>query len=126
MASTCSQCNRAFIASELTRFPEGLLCAECAPEVPKVLSRVVIAALVCGAVPFVFHVTSSSSTTVNGATEVVFRDWVAIFAGALGAVIAVAAVVAALKVGPQRSARVAVAVAAMGLGLLQVVRGFGL
>ncbi|MBL8958074.1 MAG: hypothetical protein JNK82_45290 [Myxococcaceae bacterium] len=103
-----------------------MLCPDCAPEKPKVLSKVVITALVCGFIPFVFHITSSSSTTVNGVTALIYRDYVAISAGALAAVIAIAAVLPALKAGPQRGPRVAAAVAALGLGLLQLVRGFGL
>jgi hypothetical protein len=126
MATTCAQCKRAFPATELTRWPEGLLCRECAPEAPKLFSPVLIAALVFGALPFVFHMSSSSSSTVNGVTEVVFRDWVAVGAGAIAAVISVIAVTGALKPGPQRSTRIGIAVAALGLGLVQVVRGFGL
>ena len=127
MATTCSQCKRAFPDGELLQTAEGLLCSECRPAPQKLLGPLVIAALVAGCAPFFFHITSSSSVTENGVvTQAVYRDWAAITGGALAAVLGLAAVASALKGPSPKQKPIAFAVGILGLGFPQLVRGFGL
>lgn len=128
MATTCSMCKRAFPQTELFDTPDGVLCTECGGEPPgRLMSPLVIAALVLGAVPFFFHITSSSSVTVNGEiTQSVYRDYVAIIAGIAAGALGLGAVAVAFKADARRGARIAIAAGIVGLGLLQVTRGFGM
>jgi len=82
--------------------------------------------LVVGVIPFFVHVSESSSVSVNGhVTASTFRDWVAIGCG--GAALVVGAIAVALAVRNKAGgARIALAAAAVALGALQLVRGFGL
>lgn len=123
MATACMQCNRAFPQVELL---VGL-CSDCRPEAPKLLSPLTIAALVAGAVPFFFHLTSSSSVTENGVvTQAVYRDYAAIGGGAAGAVLGGVAALAALRGPAPKLARLGIALGALALGLVQLTRGFGI
>ena len=81
---------------------------------------------VAGAIPFFVHVSSSSSTTVNGqVTSFVYRDWVAVGCGVVAVLFGLVTLVAARKEELQRSLAFAAGAGVLLLGGLQIARGFG-
>lgn len=78
-----------------------------------------------GLVPFLFHVTESSTVIVNGETvSATSRDYIALACGVvalvLGAIAAAGGVRAKASTG-----RMALRIAVIALGALQIARGFG-
>ncbi len=130
MSHTCQQCRRAFPSNELFQSAEGqLLCADCGGPPQTRLQKLgpwAVAALALGSLPFFFRITSSSQVTVNGeVTQSVYRDYVALSGGVAAAIAGAVAIVVALKADSEKKARLVVAAAAVGLGLLQLLRGVG-
>jgi len=79
-------------------------------------------------VPFFLHLSSSSTSHVNGqAVSFVYRDWVAVGGGAVAALCALAAVTGLPRTAPARRApRGAAIVVLLGLGVYHLLGGFGL
>ncbi len=137
----CVKCQKTMDEAEMQMTIEGLLCSSCASKAaaddvpqPGLASPIVIAAAVVGCLPFVVHVSSSSTTsttmTLDGkpvqqvaASRAV--DYVALGAGGLAAVLGVVALLSAIKSLDRRTLRLAIAAGAGLLGVLQVVRGLG-
>jgi TPR repeat protein len=86
-------------------------------------SPLAIAAIAAALVPFFVHISSQSSTTVNGVTQTVFRDYVAIGGGALALL---AAILFALTGAGPKAVKAGVAAVVALLGAYHVVHGLGL
>lgn len=82
-----------------------------------------IAGAIAGAVPFMASYSQTSTTVVNGVASSTFRDWVAVGAGGLAIVLALAAIASLAK--SKRMKEIAMGVAVLALGGYQVARGFG-
>ena len=78
---------------------------------------------IAGLVPFFFHATTFSTTTVNGqVVEASYRDNVALACGAVALLCGIAAVAMARKSG---GSRIGMAVVVVLLGAYQIAHGLG-
>ena len=123
--ATCAMCGGDFSEARLVHSENGLVCESCEAESAPVdgFSPPVIGGLVAGVVPFFLSITTSSEKTVNGEiVEQSFMDYVALGGGGLAIVFGAVALKAAMGSSPKAMAP---AVAALGLGVYQLLRGFG-
>jgi len=109
---------------------KGEVCASCNldDEIASrgmMLSPLVIVALVAAVAPFFISFSTSSSVTVNGATAATYRDYAAIGGGAFALLIGTAAAASARKPGAAQRNNLLAALGAIGLGVYQLLRGFG-
>lgn len=133
MGGTCCVCGRTLADAEVLYTPDArIVCAGCFEGVKVagasggggglVLPGI---ALAVAAIPFLVSQASSSSETVNGVvTKFVYRDWIAIGCGVIGALLGLAATMIALR-APRKAKAIALGAAALVLGGLQIARGFG-
>lgn len=132
---TCSGCGTSIATSEITYTPQAkVVCPACAAKMdlagaqeaaqPKWMG-VAIAGAVAGAVPFMMHAATRSSTSVNGVvTSFVNRDWIAVICG----VVAIPLGVMALWLGRSSLIRMQASAAGIAIALLggyQIAHGLG-
>ncbi len=136
MMETCTGCGASVAASEITYTPEAkVVCLACAAKMdvagaqaaaaqPKWMGFA-IAGAVAGAVPFLVHAATISSTSVNGVvTSFVYRDWIAVICG----VVAIPIGLMALWLGRSSLIRMQAIAAGIAIALLggyQIAHGFG-
>jgi hypothetical protein len=91
------------------------------------LGAIPLAAVVLGAVPMIFTVSSSSSETVNGVVVASSHiDYVAAGAGPVAALLGIVGAVGAARAGGEhKGLRLAACGAAVLLGVYAALRGFG-
>ena len=114
--------------------PDGrTVCPACAAALPPIgppdrppWRMFATAAGVVAAIPFAIHMSSSSSTTVNGhVTSFVYRDWIAVGCGVVAIALGLIALGAARKEQLQRALAFAAGIGVLLLGGAQIARGFG-
>jgi hypothetical protein len=130
METTCAVCGAAISGSDVMYAADGrTVCTKCfgtmdaaaASALASPSRKFAVAGWVTGAVPFFLHASSESIST----SGVVYRDYVAIACGIAAAVLGGLALRAAPKEQPQRKTAMTGGFIALGLGLVQIVRGFG-
>jgi len=131
MTVACSACGQAVAGGDVLYTQNAeIVCPRCFARDDLVATaarrdhRGLGAGLAIGVIPFAFHVSWSSSTTVNGeVTSYTSRDAVALVCGALALLIALFAAPGALR-GKARRRR-ALCGAVLALGAFQLAQGFG-
>ena len=135
METTCAVCGVAISGSDVMYTSDArAVCTKCfgtmdaanAAFLAAPSHKFAVAGWVLGAIPFFIHISSTESLVVNEATaSVVYRDWLAVGCGIAAAVLGALALRAAPKEQPQRKKAMTGGFIALGLGLLQIARGFG-
>lgn len=134
MGEQCSVCGVAVTGASILYTPDGrIVCPACFSKVPMPVDvgkpqwKIFAAAGgVAGVIPFAVHMSSSSSTTVNGhVTSFVYRDWVAVVCGVVAIMLGIIATAAARKEQLQRGLAFAAGIGVVLLGGVQIARGFG-
>jgi uncharacterized protein len=134
MGQMCSMCGVPVEGANVLYAPDGrVVCPACfaklAPIGPP--SRApwrmfAGAGAVVGVIPFALHMSTSSSTTVNGhVTNFVYRDWIAVGCGVVAILIGLIAIVAARKEQLQRGLAFMAGICVVLLGGMQIARGLG-
>lgn len=83
--------------------------------------------VVAGVAPFVIHVSSSSTSYVNGQlVAATYRDWVAVGGGAVAAICGIAQAILAARSDGSRSKNVGLGLLLVALGGYQLASGFGM
>lgn len=126
----CSACGKPLAPADVLYTPDALpICAACfargnfaAGAGPGKKLGVIGAGGIVGLAPFVFSMSASSYSTVNGVVQhAVYRDWFAVAGGVIAAALGLLGLATAAK----KPATIALGLAVIALGGFQIARGFG-
>ena len=118
MAGTCAMCGKELEGGGMMS-ERGEVCPDCFDTVDRPRPKfppLLIAALVAGGIPFMFRVYTIDSSG--------FRDYVALCAGGVAAIIGVILAIGIAK-APNKAIQAGYAAIAVGIGVFQILRGLG-
>lgn len=128
-------CGRAVAGADAMYTPDGrLVCPGCfakmgaadAPPPSPAWRGFAIGGAIVGAIPLFVHYSTSSSSSVNGKiTSFVYRDYIAVGAGAVAVLLAIVTIVSARKEQLRRALAFAAGFGVLALGGYQIANGLG-